>query len=403
MQVLKKHILVAIFIFSIIIIFLGLSITSRDSLKSLKNDLRSAWFIPKSKESEQAHAADKMLKRLFSTDFSRNRHNILDLAKRANYFVFNYCDNNQPFTSNPLDLFEECHTACGGFVYVFQAIMEVFGISTRNFSLYNIPNQGNHALVEVEYEPGKWALFDPTFGSYFTEDGSIEGTPLSMDEIQYKLMGKNLLHYVVSAKVADSSSAVKNLSNIYIAGSFERNHMKIGNYHLAEVWSENNKEKPIYLTLPLDLAEGYIFFGSSNYREFSKADQEFLEATNKTLNDDVLENDTSYLFSYLGEKTFNRKQRNIIKIKNLSPGATYELIIMGFNLSNEVIKFLASIIDMNSAIINSTEPRNIPGNEAFDITFRFRAKSNETSILIETLKEKGSLRIFGVDAKKLFD
>ena len=42
--------------------------------------------------------------------------------------------------------------------YVLRGLFAALGYKTRYVNLYNIPNQGNHTLVEVQWKGGTWSV-----------------------------------------------------------------------------------------------------------------------------------------------------------------------------------------------------------------------------------------------------
>lgn len=119
-------------------------------------------------------------------------------AARLNQAVYAYCEHGStPGHIN--NLFETCKAACGGYSYVLRGVLEATGARTRYVNLYNIPNQGNHTVVEFEID-GEWPLYDPTFGAYFTENGEADGHPLSVQEVAYREQGRDLNDLVLQSK-----------------------------------------------------------------------------------------------------------------------------------------------------------------------------------------------------------
>ncbi|WP_256814905.1 MULTISPECIES: D-glucuronyl C5-epimerase family protein [Pseudomonas] len=71
--------------------------------------------------------------------------------------------------------------ACGSFTNTLLALSAAQGIEGRVISLLNYPKNDGHAVAEIKVQ-GKWALYDPTFGAFYTLVGS--NAPLSFDEIK---------------------------------------------------------------------------------------------------------------------------------------------------------------------------------------------------------------------------
>lgn len=71
--------------------------------------------------------------------------------------------------------------ACGSFSNTLLALMAAQGLEGRLVNLHNYPAGDGHTVVEIKL-PNKWALYDPTFGAFYTHAG--RSTPLSFDEIK---------------------------------------------------------------------------------------------------------------------------------------------------------------------------------------------------------------------------
>lgn len=72
--------------------------------------------------------------------------------------------------------------SCGALSDETIRILTDCGIATRGVNLYNLPNQGNHSLLEVQLDENEWMLVDPTFGVVFLPD--IAGRGWSLDEVR---------------------------------------------------------------------------------------------------------------------------------------------------------------------------------------------------------------------------
>jgi len=99
----------------------------------------------------------------------------IDIAKRMNYLVFNYCKSphNTQTVSNLDELFKNCVTACGGRSYVLKGLLTVYGINSRYVNLYNLPKQGNHSAIQADIN-NQHVFLDPTFGTFIANSHNVD-------------------------------------------------------------------------------------------------------------------------------------------------------------------------------------------------------------------------------------
>lgn len=76
---------------------------------------------------------------------------------------------------------DEGKGACGSFTNTLLALAAAQGLEGRYVNLHNYPVGDGHTLAEIRIKD-KWALYDPTYGAYYTRAGS--SVPLSFDEVR---------------------------------------------------------------------------------------------------------------------------------------------------------------------------------------------------------------------------
>lgn len=81
----------------------------------------------------------------------------------------------------PDDTILERKGACGSFTNTVLALAAAQGFEGRVISLLNYPENDGHAVAEIKLKD-KWALYDPTYGAFYTLPGS--DIPLSFYEIK---------------------------------------------------------------------------------------------------------------------------------------------------------------------------------------------------------------------------
>ena len=377
----------AIFLLAIIVIafFFGI----KEAFK-IQNEL--ILYDPELKES--LPYADDMLKRVYGTSKPFSDKSTAEIAKYLNQLVFSHCQNKLPHTgANDInELFSNCRTACGGYAYVLRALLNTYGISTRYSNFYNIPAQGNHTAVEVEVEDGRWSLFDPTFGIFFTLDGDPEGTPLSTEEVRF-LLDENSIdksaHIVSTKRIIAENPKVKNL----YGQEFSSDFFKLKYYLLAEQSVSVGVDALVPLVLPIDLENGYVKFGSKTFQNLSNSKLNFLKDTNDRLNNDVLSDDVSYLYHIVGRDVFKDfRSMNIIRMSSLKPGTLYDMKVFGYIPNYSKIQIVPI---GRSAKINIVEPHSFTkGN--FVIQRLIKAEETSSNFVITGSQ---NFFIFGVEVK----
>lgn len=308
-------------------------------------------------------------------------------ALYLNAVVFNFCENKQPHIQNLDSLFVNCNTACGGYSYVLRGLLESEGIKTRYINFYNIPNQGNHTGVEA-WINDRWAFLDPTFGAFFTENRHFESRIVDAQELNWLLaQGKTEDIGVWSVEKGKYKS-----ENFIYNDSFERPYMYVENYGMAENVSELNPDNKVMFSLNVSLKGDHVIFGDVQSKDFQSLDQNFLSSTNKTLLDDNLSNNTSYLFSRISDN-LNYSPVHSINIGNVNRGKKYK-VKMRFYVDHGRPD-ISVIGDGLTMVIGEKYIDDISHNVK-DIVFPFVSKKNDVKFLISSNEGGNNTRFFGI-------
>lgn len=305
----------------------------------------------------------------------------------ANALVYKHCKNEAPHESKTINLFENCRTACGGFSYVLVETLKHLNFKPRYVNLYNILNQGNHSLVEVEVK-GKQALLDPTFGTVFVKGDEL----LSLSEV-LSHKEDDLKKIVMQVKNRGFSS--QNINEIY-HNEFYAQFMSLKSYLSFETYNVHDG-RFVNLKLQLDLKDKTI----SEWKlppglSLDEKNSEFLKKTNETLNNSITGDEVSYNFSLMGGK--ESVFRNTIKITNLKKYQRYKLSLEGDVTSEGDISL--SIVDGKAAISEGLYTANKKGS--FNADFDFTPISNDLLILIEpNFKSAYKGRLWNVSVEQI--
>lgn len=77
---------------------------------------------------------------------------------------------------------EQRTAECGGSSIVLQLAARRLGFATRGVGFFGVPIQVGHTAVEVYWGDG-WHYLDPSFGAFFTDDGTLGGDILDIETV----------------------------------------------------------------------------------------------------------------------------------------------------------------------------------------------------------------------------
>jgi hypothetical protein len=325
-----------------------------------------------------------------------------ELAIRLTWLTHNHCDSRQPRTGQKdiNQLFDKCSTACGGYAYVLQELLAVFGVGSRSVHFYNMPNQGIHTAVEVMLEPNRWVFLDPTFGTYFTSSGSADDVLMSIHAVRFQLTPDSIENHVITA-VRDSTHVIVDpLDKLYKAGTFSQPHMELENHLVARQVAPPGLNLLVPLRLQMDVSSGDAFFGKSIEKEseLHRAEADFLAATNVILLNNDLEDDVSLHFSHRGRYSPYYKSLNVIEIVSLAREGVYHTELNGYNQHDGVTLQLAGL-EGNLRFEELPIWMIAPG--AFKLSSHFRTSGTKAHIAISRRDTLNAIRIVGVGIVRL--
>jgi hypothetical protein len=313
-----------------------------------------------------------------------------ELAYRFLYLTYNHCKDSSKPHPDLNELFRSCETQCGGYAYILRGLLESQGIKTRYAHLYNIPQQGNHTAVEYLNEQGLWSFIDPTFGVTF-----LPGKDISSKQQPVKLRILELHHadklndMVVQANRDGMNPFDSNLRDLYNA-QYLHSLMNISNYVNSEQISNLLPGENLILTIDID-AKTPTLLGTLESINRDESVAKWLKDTNALLNDNLPDNDVSFVTSeFFGASN----RQNIVRIANLDPKEYYilELRVLSRikgNISvNTIGKELAS-----DKVRHTVET----GNNLIRIKF---SSSKDTALFSIIFDQKIRAELFGLKLSK---
>lgn len=343
--------------------------------------------------------AKAMLQKICGSEVPFSRNSVADTAKYLNHLVFvSWSSNNQSRASTRMnDLFESLDGACGARAYVLRGLLAVHSIKSRFSNLYNLPGQGNHTLVEVEISAGKWALFDPTYGVFFTQSGNADDAPLSLDEVRFLDKHSLKQHVLVAKKTATSNDIA--INKLY-GKDFDYPCMQLENYVLAEKSSAVGVSSVVPLVLSINISKGETIAGSSTFTDLEGGRIDFLRWSNGTLNNTDPTDDVSYLFHIVGRYSPYFQSINIIELKGLHPDSVYEIYFYGYTKKRALVQL--TTIGRDSKLSNSNPELVAAGK--FKIDRQFKAAGSVARFLFSLNDTPGEsyIYLFGLEVKSQY-
>lgn len=289
------------------------------------------------------------------------------------------------------NLLKNCRTSCGGYVYVFQQIANFYGIQTRTVYLFNIPLQGNHAMVEMKYGEDKWALFDPTFGTYFTPEGKLSEIPYSLDDLYFYCSPDTLIKHVLQANPLQPVDITLPLNVIYKRRSFKATNMKLSTYLSADAYGKPAPYEYSLLWMDIDMRRNAFQFGGPA-KTIEEGDAQFLAKTNTLLTDTIPNNHISYNLSFLGQMG-EHTYKNGYRLYNLKRGYIYRITLYGINPTD--VSLYPHFTD-SRAVLDHTGIQVIP-RDIYVQTLLFRARDTKAELILEAYPQpRCFMRIFGI-------
>lgn len=273
-----------------------------------------------------------------------------------------------------------------------RGLLATQGIKTRYSNFYNLPQQGNHTAVEVEIDPGKWALFDPTFGTFFTSDGNVEGEPLSTEDVRF-IFNSKTIHASVLMANKNSQKIQMPLKNLY-EQNFHAQYMNLENYVSAEQAASVGSKAVVPLVMMINVENGEALAGSTSFGDMEDGSSSFLKWTNETLRNQSDFDDTSYLFHVVGQYGKYFQSMNILKIVGLKPDDLYKIQIHGYAPNASEIQ----VVPIGKAAkLNIIEPQTLEVGR-FLVSRLIKSKDSEIDILISN-RSDNEFKIYAISVK----
>ena len=241
------------FIYARWVIAASLACTTLASLAQ-SQDAQPASSVLDAQMRNTQEPSKRLLHRMYGAQRPFEDKSPAEIAKLLNYAVFNHCSIDLPHTGRQdiTELFDVCRTSCGGYSYVLRGLLGAYGIRTRYANLYNLPKQGNHTMVEAEVEPGVWALYDPTFGAYFSK--RLGDKPLSLEEVRFMLTPETIKKYVNTAAKEGAPARDAKVGDLYAKSRFNYPNMDLDSYVTAEAGVPVGQNVKVPLVMPLRMS-----------------------------------------------------------------------------------------------------------------------------------------------------
>ena len=289
--------------------------------------------------------------------------------------------------------FRDGQRSCNTLSVATIRVLTECGIAARGVNLYNLPNQGNHSILEVQLDDNEWILVDPTFGVVFLPD--IAGRGRSLDEVR-GLPDENAVAAILLRSTAGDSWA-RPLAELFVPGFPKGRYMAPGHYLAAEATGSWHPDQRVVLSW--NIAPGGHKLGISTVDPDRDSRQKaFLDWTNRRLRDDDPANDISFLASRVGG--FSKGIFTpTISLPSLTHGEVVRLRIRGERLGgNGGLRLIpvGGSVDVVGAANPDRPLTKVASDGRFEIDFWLSGRGMLPRLLVETDKDT-QYRIFGMD------
>lgn len=308
------------------------------------------------------------------------------LLLHLNFITHKHCSTSPPSTrtTSLLELYDNCRAACGEIAYVLKGLLTYYKIENRYYNIHNIPNQGNHTMVEANWF-GKWVLLDPTFGLFFIRSGQL----LSGDEVS-GLNENELRKYVY--QFSPKAKLKAKFGNHLYKQNFSAEYMDLSSFAKFEVSeSELSSRRVLPFSVIILLKNNFFSIGDFETNSMEAASKAFLDDTNLMLNDINIEsyNCISYNSSSFISLDSKAKRINYLKIQNLVIGIEYTLEILSFSNTKSYLNVTGLSKAFETHIFSSL---SLDGGKSID-NVKFRPLRNEAEFILDVSEKK--IRIYG--------
>ncbi|PHS40016.1 MAG: hypothetical protein COA91_05150 [Robiginitomaculum sp.] len=311
-------------------------------------------------------------------------------AARLNQAVYAYCQHGStPGHIN--NLFENCKAACGGYSYVLRGVLEATGIRTRYVNLYNIPNQGNHTVVEVEID-GRWPFYDPTFGAYFTDNGQADGKPLNVEEVAYWEKETEIGDLVLQSKKEKTDILTGTLSDMY-QYDYDHPYMKVENYQAAETLWHEGMDQITILDIGLSIEDGLTKIGDFSAKTKSEMHAAYFRETGAILLDDDPRNDISFRTSYLYNSV--RPSITTLTVDGTGTNQNFNVRLMFFNPHTKQTRIQMMALD-KSAVYHGQQVIALPPGRSI-VEVNFTAMEDVSRLAVRNMGPSILAYLYGIE------
>jgi len=367
------------------------------SQDSQSQDAQPASSVLDAQTRNTQEPSKRLLHRMYGAQRPFEDKSPAEIAKLLNYAVFNHCSIDLPHTGRQdiTELFDVCRTSCGGYSYVLRGLLGAYGIRTRYANLYNLPKQGNHTMVEAEVEPGVWALYDPTFGAYFSK--RLGDKPLSLEEVRFMLTPETIKKYVNTAAKEGAPARDAKVGDLYAKSRFNYPNMDLDSYVTAEAGVPVGQNVKVPLVMPLRMSGTKVVAGKIGAQSLEEGRAAFLQWTRDTLNSEGRHDDVSYLFHIVGSYKPYYRSANIVRLTKLKKGKIYRIAFSGLAPADAELQ----IVDIGRDIkLNSILAETLPPGP-YTTERRFRAINERADIYVSLSPSVAkTIYLFGVSVSE---
>lgn len=156
---------------------------------------------------------------------------------------------------------------CGGSSIILQLAARRLGYPTRGVGFFGVPIQASHTAVEVYWDDA-WHYLDPSFGVFFTDDGTFEGDIVDIETmlLQRDVGAANAFYPVAEGRLGRAYKSPKPATVAEMFGKTQIDLPFSGDYTLflphAVAASTYTPEAVLETEYAVDLAAGTYDIGA---------------------------------------------------------------------------------------------------------------------------------------------
>ena len=224
-------------------------------------------------------------------------------------------------TGTPVQILRDGHAICGGHAITMITLLELAGVKSSLSYLLDVPYQGAHSLVQVEFSAKEAGLFDPTFGVLWYEPS--QGKYLCLNQLkEHPEWAESMAWQTIHPKRQSSDQPIapfRSLLNQYqqLASPTAMHYGEI--FKEASYVGLHNYNFRIHRRIPMQGAPSS--YGQANPANIAQACQALASSKDPRTGEHLS------LLQHLGKFATGFNVSHLYEMENLEPGNHYQLCL----------------------------------------------------------------------------